>query len=273
MQQQLNELWDLMAVWVATYGLRIPVALVVLLAGLWVSRRISNLVRAGLRRRNVDDALNGFLGSMVYYTLVAAVVIAAIGQLGINITSFLAVLGAAGLAIGLALKDSLSNFASGVMLILMRFFKAGDWVDVGGQSGTVSSVQIFHTVLLSADNKRIVVPNSRVMTGNIVNYSCEPTRRVDMVFGIGYGDDVAKAKAILERLLGEDERVLDDPAPLVAVDELADSSVNFVVRPWCKTDDYWGLKREMTEKVKLAFDAEGISIPFPQRDVHLYNEN
>jgi small conductance mechanosensitive channel len=186
------------------------------------------------------------------------------------VTSFLAVLGAAGLAVGLALKDSLSNFAAGVMLILLKFFKKGDYVTAGGQSGTVTAINIFNTVLTTPDNKVITVPNSAVLGGTITNVTANDTRRVDMTFGIGYDDDLLKAKQTLERIVSEEPRVLPEPAPVIQVMELADSSVNFVVRPWCKTSDYWGVYFALTEKVKLVFDQEGISIPYPQQDVHIY---
>jgi small conductance mechanosensitive channel len=201
------------------------------------------------------------------------VIIAAIGQAGINVTSFLAILGAAGLAIGLALKDSLSNFASGVMLIMLKFFEKGDYITAGGQSGTVSAINIFNTILTSPDNKKIIVPNSAVLSGSIVNVTANDTRRVDLVMGIGYDDDLLKAKQLLEKIVSEEPRVLKDPAPQIAVSELADSSVNFVVRPWCKTGDYWPVYFALTEKVKLIFDQEGISIPYPQTDVHLYKKD
>jgi small conductance mechanosensitive channel len=198
------------------------------------------------------------------------VIIAAINTLGVQTTSFIAVIGAAGLAIGFALQGSLANFASGVMLIIFRPFKAGDFVEAGGTSGAVEAIHIFNTVLKTPDNKKVIIPNSKVTGDNIVNYSAKDTRRVDLVFGIGYEDDIRKAKQTLEQIVASDERVLKDPAPTIAVSELGDSSVNFVVRPWVNTADYWSVYFDLTEKVKLTFDDQGISIPFPQTDVHLH---
>jgi len=200
------------------------------------------------------------------------VFIAALGTLGVETASFAAVIAAAGLAVGFALQGSLSNFAAGVMLIIFRPFKAGDFVEAGGAMGAVEAVNIFNTIMKSPDNKKVIIPNSKITGDSIVNYSAQDTRRVDMVFGIGYDDDIRKAKSTLEQILASDERVLKDPAPTVAVSELADSSVNFVVRPWVKTADYWGVFFDITEKVKLTFDEQGISIPFPQRDIHMFQE-
>jgi small conductance mechanosensitive channel len=221
-------------------------------------------------RAKVDDTLNDFLHNIVYYALLAAVVVMALGQAGINVTSFLAVLGAAGLAVGLALKDSLGNFAAGVMLIMMKFFKKGDYVTVGGESGTVTAINIFNTVLTTPDNMQIVIPNSSVLNGNITNVTANDTRRVDMMFGIGYGDDMLKAKQLLERILAEEPRILAEPKPVIEVLELGTSSVNIICRPWTRTSDYWGVYFAVTEKVKFVFDSENISFPYPQTDVHLY---
>lgn len=265
----INNIWQTVWIWVGQYGLRLVVALIILFVGMYVARRIADVSGRLMRKAGVEETLSIFLKKILYYLVVAAIVVAALGQVGINVTSFLAVLGAAGLAVGLALKDSLSNFAAGVMLILNRFFRVGDFVTVAGISGTVNSMTIFNTELTTGDNQRIFVPNSSILGTVIVNASANPTRRVDMVFGIGYGDDIDAARAVLVDLLSQDSRILTDPAPVVAVSELADSSVNFVVRPWVKSGDYWAVKFDFTEKVKKAFDAKGISIPFPQRDVHL----
>ncbi|HDM77631.1 MAG TPA: mechanosensitive ion channel, partial [Deltaproteobacteria bacterium] len=209
---------------------------------------------------------------IIYYTLLIVVVIAAAGQLGINTTSFLTIVGAAGLAIGLALKDSLSNFASGVMLILFRPFRVGDVVNAAGVTGKVETISMFTTIMNTPDNQKIIVPNSAITSSTITNITANETRRVDLVIGIGYEDNIGKAKEILNRLIEEDDRILSDPAPTIAVSELADSSVNFVVRPWVKTEDYWIVYFDLTEKIKNTFDAEGINIPYPQTDVHLYPE-
>ena len=255
---------------VTTHGLNILIAILTFVIGRMIARKLAELTRKLMIKAKVDETLRGFLRNIIYYALLAAVVVMALGQAGLNITSFLAVLGAAGLAVGLALKDSLSNFAAGVMLIMLNFFKKGDYVTVAGESGTVLSIKIFNTVLNTPDNRQIIIPNSSILSSSITNVSANDTRRVDLVFGIGYDDDLLKAKAILEKILADDPRTLADPAPVVAVSELADSSVNFVVRPWVKSSDYWSVYWDLTEKVKLTFDAEGISIPFPQTDVHLY---
>jgi small conductance mechanosensitive channel len=223
-----------------------------------------------MKRNQVDKTLISFVCSLVYVLLLAFVIIAAINKLGIQTTSFIAIIGAAGLAIGLALQGSLANFAAGVLMIIFRPFKVGDLIEGGGTTGTVEEIQIFTTQLKSADNKTIIVPNSKMLGGNIVNYSTKETRRVDMTFGIGYDDDIDKSRSVIQGIISKDERVLKDPAPLVVVSELADSSVNFTVRVWTKSGDYWGVFFDTTEAVKKQFDAEEISIPFPQQDVHHY---
>ncbi|QGY41703.1 mechanosensitive ion channel [Pseudodesulfovibrio cashew] len=258
---------------VSIHGLNILIALFIFVIGRWIAKSLARLTRKVLIKGRVEETLATFLRNIVYYALLAAVIIAALGQAGVNVTSFLAVLGAAGLAVGLALKDSLSNFAAGVMLIMLKFFKKGDYVTVAGESGTVTAINIFNTILATPDNRQIIVPNSSVLSGTIVNVTANDTRRVDLVMGIGYDDDLLKAKKLLQQIVTEEPRVLADPAPVVEVLELADSSVNFVVRPWCKTSDYWGVYFAITEKVKLLFDKEGISIPYPQTDVHVYNTN
>ena len=255
---------------VTTHGLNVLIAVLTFFIGRIIARKLAELTRTVMIKAKVDETLRGFLRNIIYYALLAAVVVMALGQAGLNITSFLAVLGAAGLAVGLALKDSLSNFAAGVMLIMLNFFRKGDYVTVAGESGTVLSIKIFNTVLNTPDNRQIVIPNSSILSNSIINVSANATRRVDLVFGIGYEDDLLKAKTILEKILADEPRILTDPAPVVAVSELADSSVNFVVRPWVNSSDYWSVYWDLTEKVKLTFDAEGISIPFPQTDVHLY---
>jgi small conductance mechanosensitive channel len=217
--------------------------------------------------------LVSFVSNLVYIGLLAFIVIAALGQLGIQTTSFIAVLGAAGLAIGLALQGSLSNFAAGFLLIIFRPFKVGDLIEGAGVLGVVEAIQIFTTQLKTADNKTVIVPNANLTADNIVNWTVKGTRRVDMVFGIGYEDDIDTARSLMADIIAEDERILKDPAPAIVVIELADSSVNFAVRPWVNVDDYWGVYCDLTEKIKKAFDANNISIPFPQRDVHLYQHD
>ena len=254
------------------YGPSVIGALAILVIGYFAARILTALVRRALTRASVDETLVKFAGNIAQMGLMVLVVIAALEQLGVNTTSFAAILAAAGLAVGLAFQDSLSNFASGVLVIVFRPFSVGDYVEAGGVSGTVEEVQIFTTVLRTPDNKRVIVGNSAVTAGSITNYSANPTRRVDMTFGIGYSDDIPKAEKIFKEIMETHELVLEDPEPMVRLHELGDSSVNFVVRPWVKTGDYWPVYWDITRAVKLAFDAQGVSIPFPQRDVHVFNE-
>ncbi len=252
------------------YGPTVIAAVVTLIVGWIVARILKGIVRRLLHRAKVEPTLTGFVVNVTYALLLTLVIISAIQRLGVSTASFVAVVGAAGLAVGFALQGSLANFASGVMVILFHPFKVGDYVEAGGIGGVVEEVQIFATVLRTPDNKRIIAPNSAITGGTITNYSANDTRRVDLVFGIGYGDDIAKAKTIIEQVLSKDDRILKDPEPTIAVAELADSSVNIVVRPWVKTPDYWPVLFDLTEGIKLTFDAQGITIPFPQRDVHMY---
>ena len=242
----------------------------VLVIGWMVAKFLTGLMRKGMTRGRVHATLIGFISNLAYMGMMALVVISALGQLGVNTTSFAAIIAAAGLAIGFALQDSLGNFAAGVMLIVFRPFKTGDFVEAGGVAGIVENVQVFATVIRTGDNKEITVPTGSIMGSSIVNYSAKPTRRVDMVFGIGYGDDIKQAKQILHDVVSAADRVLADPAPTIALSELADSSVNFVVRPWVNSADYWPVLFDITENVKLEFDKHGVSIPFPQTDVHVH---
>jgi small conductance mechanosensitive channel len=255
------------------YGLQILAAVVILTVGLWLAKKIRGLFVKALQKKEVDQTLIGFFSSMLYGALAVFVVIAAISKLGVQTTSFVAVVGAAGLAVGLALQGSLSNFAAGVLLILFKPFQAGNFIKAGGEMGTVVDVGILMTELKSPENIKIVMPNSTIMGGSITNYSANDTRRVDMVIGVSYGDDLSKAKRIIEEMLGADERVLEDPSPFVGVSNLGDSSVDFTLRPWTMSADFWQFKCDFTKAVKERFDAEGINIPFPQRDVHLFQEN
>jgi len=252
------------------YGIRVIAALAIFIIGRWVAKGLRNLIRRIMTRSNVDKTLVSFVCNLSYVAMLAFVIIAALSKLGIETTSIIAIMGASALAIGLALKGSLSNFAAGVMMIIFRPFKVGDFIEGGGTSGTVEEIQIFTTKLKSADNKTIIVPNARMLDNNIVNYSTKGTRRVDMTFGIGYDDDIDKARSVILEIINGDERVLKDQVPVVAVSELADSSVNFTVRVWTKSGDYWGFLWDTNETVKKRFDAEDISIPYPQQDVHLY---
>ena len=252
-----------------SYAVNIVAAIAIIIVGMIVARVVSNTVNRLMLARKIDATVADFLSALVRYAVIAFTLIAALGRVGVQTASVIAVLGAAGLAIGLALQGSLSNFAAGFLLIIFRPIKAGEFIEVAGTNGVVQSVQLFTTTLTSGDNKMVVVPNSAILNGTIVNYSRMDTRRVDMTFGIGYGSDLRKAKQILERLVNEDPRILKDPEAVIAVAALADSSVNIVVRPWVKTGDYWGVWFDFHEKVKLAFDAEGVEIPFPQMVMHM----
>ena len=265
-QQLVDKGYELVTV----FGVKILAALAVFIIGRWVVKYLGNLVQRVMENRHVDPTLTKFVASLTYIALLTFVILAALGMLGIQTTSFIAVLGAAGLAIGLALQGSLSNFAAGVLMIIFRPFKVGDFIEAAGVAGTVEEIQIFTTQLATPDNKTIIIPNAKLTADNIINYSTKGTRRADMVFGIGYEDDIDKARNIITEILSNDQRVLKDPPMQVAVSELADSSVNFVTRAWVNAGDYWGVVFETTEAVKKRFDAEGISIPFPQRDVHVY---
>jgi small conductance mechanosensitive channel len=255
---------------VSTWGLRVLGAVVLLIVGWIVSRIVRGAVRRALTRARIDAALIPFISSMVYYLLLAFVVVAVLSLFGIQTTSFIAVLGAAGFAVGLAMQGTLSNFASGVMLLIFRPFTVGDYVDSGGTAGTVQEIGIFSTVLHSPDNVRITVPNSSIYGTIIKNYSANDRRRVDLVVGVSYEDDLGRAIETIRNVIGADDRVLDEPAPQVAVSELGDSSVNLVVRPWCRTTDYWAVRFDLTRSIKDQLEAAGCSIPFPQRDVHVH---
>jgi small conductance mechanosensitive channel len=255
---------------IISYGLKLLAAVLVLVIGNWLAKKVAALFVVVMDRNDIDVTLTKFLRNIIYYALLAAVIIAAAGQLGINTTSFLTVIGAAGLAIGLALKDSLSNFSAGVMLILFRPFKVGDWVTVAGETGAVEEITMFSTILTTADNQKKILPNATIASATITNITANPTRRVDLVIGIGYDDDIKRAETILHEVVQKESRVLTEPAVQIAVAELADSSVNFVVRPWVKTGDYWNVKFSLTENIKLALDEAGITIPYPQQDVHMH---
>ncbi|MDJ0777993.1 MAG: mechanosensitive ion channel [Gammaproteobacteria bacterium] len=252
------------------WAIKIAIAIVIFIVGKIVARMLANLVKKALERGGTDAMLVGFLGNISYGVLLVAVALAAIDTLGVNVTSLMAILGAAGLAVGLALKDSLGNFAAGVMIIIFRPFKIGDYVDAGGAAGTIDEIGLFATLMHTPDNKRIIVPNGAIINGNITNVSALPTRRVDLVFGIAYDDNIGQARDIIMGLLTGDERVLQDPAPTVTVGELGDNSVNLNVRPWVNAEDYWGLYFDLLENVKIKFDEAGISIPFPQQDVYMH---
>jgi len=266
------DLTALLSDYAIPWGINIGMALVIFFIGRMIVGLVVSICRKMMGRANMDEMLISFLTSILRWLLLLFVVIAALGQLGIQTTSLVALLGAAGLAIGLSLQGSLQNFASGVMLIVFRPFKNGDFVEVGGTTGIVEQIGIFTTTMRTGDNKEVLVPNGSIYSATITNYSARSTRRVDMVFGISYDADIREARRILEGILSEDERVLADPAPVVALGELADSSVNFITRPWVNAADYWEVLWDTNEKVKLAFDAAGIGIPYPQMDVHVNKE-
>lgn len=249
--------------------LNILYAALIVFVGRIVVKWIIKLVRKLMVRANLDPILINFLSVIANAVLMLFVLIAALDQLGVDTTSMIAVLGAAGLAVGLALKDSLQNFAAGVMLIIFRPFKIGDFVEAGGTSGIIEHISIFNTIMKTGDNREVIVPNGQIYADTITNYSAKDTRRIDMTFGIGYGDDLLKAKQLLTDIVTNHPKVMADPAPIIRVSELADSSVNFDVRPWVDADDYWPVRSELIEQVKLSFDENGVSIPFPQMDVHV----
>lgn len=253
-----------------SYGPKLVMAIVVLLIGMWAIKIATRAINRAMERGKMEPSLRKFLNNVIGVLLKILLIISVASMAGIATTSFVAILGAAGLAVGLALQGSLANFAGGVLLLLFKPFKIGDVVEAQGYTGKVHEIQIFNTILKTPDNKTIFIPNGPLAGGTLTNYSTESQRRVDMTFGIGYEDDMARAKKILRRLIAEDERILPQPAPVVVVTELGDSSVNIAVRVWCNATDYWNIYFDMQEKVKLTFDQEGISIPFPQQDVHVF---
>ena len=266
--------WENLLLTLQTTGVDFAINLAKAIAIFYFGKLLVGIIVRTLRKimltQEIEDTLENFVLTLIRATLMIIVFIAAIGALGIQTTSFVAIVGAAGLAIGLALQGSLSNFASGVLIVLFKPYRIGDFVEAAGIAGVVEEVEILTTVFRTGDNKRVIVPNGQVMDSVITNYSANPTRRVDMVVGVSYDDDLDKVKATLEELIAAEDRILDDPPHKIAVSELADSSVNFVVRPWVNTDDYWGVMFDLTEAIKKRFDKEGISFPFPQQDVHLY---
>ncbi|HCZ9705829.1 TPA: small-conductance mechanosensitive channel MscS [Vibrio cholerae] len=255
------------------YGVNVISAILILFIGNLVVKGVAGSVANVLKKKEMDKAVVEFIHGLVRYTLFIIVLIAALSRIGVQTASVVAVIGAAGLAVGLALQGSLSNFAAGVLIVAFRPFKSGDYVEIGGVAGSVDSIQIFQTVLKSPDNKMVVVPNSAVIGGAITNYSRHETRRVDMVIGVSYKSDLQKTKRVLRETLEKDPRILKDPDMTIGVLTLADSSINFVVRPWCKTSDYWAVYFDSVQAIKEALDANGIEIPFPQMDVHLNKIN
>jgi small conductance mechanosensitive channel len=265
------EVWTMVQTTGVDLGINLATAIVIFFVGKWIVSLVVKGMLKAMQKGDMDITLRRFVANLARMLLMLFVIIAAIHQLGIQTASLIALLGAAGLAVGLALQGSLSNLAAGVLIVLFRPYKVGDWIEGGGVSGAVEEVQILTTVLKTGDNKRVIIPNSQIMGTTITNYSANETRRVDLVVGVSYGDDLDKVRTELEGLVAADERVLKDPAVTIAVSELADSSVNFVLRPWVKTADYWGVYFDLTEAIKKRFDEVGISIPFPQRDVHIHS--
>lgn len=258
---------------IGLYSFNVAMAIVIFVVGKWLAKKVANLLTTMIRKNpKFDETLVNFFDDIIYYVLIVVVVLTALEQVGVESTSFLAILGAAGLAIGLALKDSLSNFASGVMIIFFKPFKIGDFVTAGGVTGKITEVHLFNTEFTTGDNQKVLVPNGAITAGSIVNVNAHPKRRVDLTIGVGYGDNLKIAKDTIIKIIEANDKVLVEDGITVAVAELGDSSVNFVVRAWVMTPDYWEVKWALTENIKNTFDKEGISIPFPQRDVHIYNE-
>jgi small conductance mechanosensitive channel len=266
-------LWETIQAAGLEFGMTTLIALVIFFVGRIIARLVTKGLRNVLQSQEVDKILETFVCNLAYWVLMIFVIIAAINQIGVQTTSLIAVMGAAGLAIGLALQGSLANFASGVLIVMFRPYRAGDFVEAAGISGVVLQVQILTTILKTGDNKQIIVPNGQIMNSIITNYSANDTRRVEMTVGVSYDDDLDKVRSTIQQLVDADERILKDPECLIAVSELADSSVNFIVRPWVNTADYSGVKFDLTEAIKKRFDKEGISFPFPQQDVHIYKND
>lgn len=258
---------------VTTYGMNLIWAILTLVVGLWIVKIVIKGVRKGLDKGETEETLKSFLISIVSILLKVMVYITALGMLGVEMTSFIAILGAAGLAIGLALSGALQNFAGGVMILLFKPFQAGHYIEAQGHSGTVTEIQIFSTVLKTPDNKTIMIPNGKLANDSMVNYSLEEQRRVDWTIGIGYGNDIDKAYEVIKRLLSEDDRILNDPEPFMALKELADSSVNIAVRAWVNAGDYWTVNFRLNEQVYRTFENEGLDIPYPQQDIHIHKED
>ncbi len=265
----MDEIIKTVITYAVDFGYRLAGAIVALIIGLWIIKLLTKGLSALMKARELDQSLQPFLRSLLNITLKALLVVSVLSMLGIEMTSFIAILGAAGLAVGMALSGTLQNFAGGVMILVFKPFQVGDVINAQGHTGSVFEIQIFNTILKTPDNKHIIIPNGGLSTGSLVNFSKEKTRRVDWIFGIGYGDDVDKAKAVLLNIIEEDSRINNDPEPFVAVGELADSSVNFTVRVWVDATNYGGVLFDMNEKVYKAFNKEGINIPFPQMDVHI----
>lgn len=266
---KLGEYWDKISGLVVVYGGRVVLAIVVLIIGLWIINRLVKIVSKRMQKRDVDKSLRPFLSSLISGLLKIMLFISVLGMIGIQMTSFIAVLGAAGLAVGLALQGSLANFAGGVLILLLKPFKVGDFIDTGSYSGTVREIQIFYTYITTTSKQEVIIPNGKLSNNGLTNFSYHDTRRMDMTVGIGYGDDIDKAKSLLKKIIDEDSRVLKDPAYDIFVEGLGDNSVNIHVRAWINSSDYWPVTNNINEVIKKTFDAEGVSFPFPQRDIHI----
>ncbi len=269
----LSKYSDYITEFIMSYGPKLIGAILTLIIGLWIIKKITAGIGKAFEKKDIDASLRPFLIGLIGTLLKVFLLISVLGMIGIEMTSFIAIIGAVGLAVGMALSGTLQNFAGGVIILILKPFKVGDWIDAQGYSGTVHSIQIFSTILKSPDNKTIIIPNGGLSTGALVNYSTEPNRRVDWTVGIGYGDDIEKARKILIDILSADERVFKDPALFIQVSALADSSVNLATRAWVKGADYWGVYMDTNEKIYNEFNKAGINIPFPQMDVHLHKEN
>jgi len=268
----MENLLDRLIEWGSVFGIKLIAAIAVFIIGKMIAKGIRKLIVKLMNKKDVDITITSFVSSLTYSFLLIFVILAALSQLGIQTTSFMAIIGAAGLAIGLALQGSLSNFAAGFLIIMFRPFKIGDYVAAGGESGSITKISIFTTEMNSVDNKLIIIPNSQIMNGTITNYSAEETRRVDLSFGVGYEADIKKVKDILNGLIANHKLILKDPEPFVRLGNLGDSAIDFTVRVWVKTADYWAVYFDLTESAKEAFDKENISIPYPQMDVHMIKE-
>jgi len=269
MENLFSENSDLISQYIVPWGIKIVAAILIYIIGRWVAKLIVKSVVKLMEKSNVDESLRQFVGNIIGAALTVFIVIAAIEQLGVDTTSIMAIFAAAGLAVGLALKDSLSNFSAGVMLIIFKPFKLGDLVTAGGSTGVVEGIQIFNTVMRTGDNQEIIIPNSHIYGSSIINMSTRDTRRVDLVIGIGYDDHIGKAKQLIEGIIAKNSLILMDPAPTIMVLELGESCIDIAVRPWVKTGDYWGVRADLLQTIKETFDEQGISIPYPQRDVHI----
>lgn len=271
MESLFGENAELIHQYIIPWGIKIIAAILIYVIGRWIAKFVVKSVVKIMERSNVDESLRKFAGSIINAVLTIFILIAAIEQLGVDTTSIMAIFAAAGLAVGLALKDSLSNFSSGVMLIVFKPFKLGDLVTAGGSTGVVENIQIFNTIMRTGDNQEIIIPNSHIYGGSIINMSKRDTRRVDLVIGIGYDDNIAKAKQLIDEIVSNNALILTDPAPTVMVLELGESSIDLAVRPWVNTGDYWGVRADLLQTIKETFDENGISIPYPQRDIHMIN--